>query len=206
MTLQLFDFDRSEIDDRFYNALYKKLSEPEWKHSKMLSTFLNLIFKSMLKDVMESRIRVGDDTHSDETTHCVRRRSSNVCYNCVYSTMCRSSVEFFFSSLNCSNGIAMDPNYCFEHKKHRAWRTATNWTKMKRNIFTMLSVTMINHFKRCPILLRGTTKSFAQQTKVTLYCGADLTCVHELLFLKHHSHPTVALFAQNLLDVSVGRV
>ena len=48
---------RSEIDDRYYNALYKKLSEPEWKNSKMLSTFLNLIFKSMLKDSMESRIR-----------------------------------------------------------------------------------------------------------------------------------------------------
>ena len=49
---------RSEIDDRYYNALYKKLSEPEWKNSKMLSTFLNLIFKSLLKDSMESRIRV----------------------------------------------------------------------------------------------------------------------------------------------------
>ncbi|CAF4413685.1 unnamed protein product, partial [Adineta steineri] len=48
---------RSEIDDRYYNALYKKLSEPEWKNSKMLSTFLNLIFKSMLKDSMEARIR-----------------------------------------------------------------------------------------------------------------------------------------------------
>jgi hypothetical protein len=49
---------RSEIDDRYYNALYKKLSEPELKNTKMLSTFLNLIFKSLLKDSMESRIRV----------------------------------------------------------------------------------------------------------------------------------------------------
>lgn len=34
-----------------------------------------------------------------------------------------------------------------------------------------------------------------------LYCGADYTCVHELLFLKHYAHPTVALFAENLLQV-----
>lgn len=31
-----------------------------------------------------------------------------------------------------------------------------------------------------------------------LFCGADYTCVHELVFLKNHSHPTVALFAANL--------
>jgi ribosome biogenesis protein MAK21 len=34
-----------------------------------------------------------------------------------------------------------------------------------------------------------------------LYCGSEYTCLHELIFLKNHSHPTVALFAQNLLDV-----
>lgn len=35
-----------------------------------------------------------------------------------------------------------------------------------------------------------------------LYCGSDYTCFHELLFLKNHSHPTIALFAQNIFDVS----
>jgi hypothetical protein len=34
-----------------------------------------------------------------------------------------------------------------------------------------------------------------------LYCGSDYTCLHELIFLKNHSHPSVALFAQSLLDV-----
>ena len=34
-----------------------------------------------------------------------------------------------------------------------------------------------------------------------LYCGSDSTCLHELLLLKNHAHPTVALFAQNLLEV-----
>lgn len=32
-----------------------------------------------------------------------------------------------------------------------------------------------------------------------LFCGADYTCLHELVFLRNHSHPTVALFAENLL-------
>jgi ribosome biogenesis protein MAK21 len=34
-----------------------------------------------------------------------------------------------------------------------------------------------------------------------LYCGSEYTCLHELMFLKNHSHPTVALFAQNIFDV-----
>ncbi len=34
-----------------------------------------------------------------------------------------------------------------------------------------------------------------------LYCGSEYTCLHELLFLKNHSHPSVALFARSLLDV-----
>jgi hypothetical protein len=34
-----------------------------------------------------------------------------------------------------------------------------------------------------------------------LYCGSEYTCLHELLLLKNHSHPSVALFSQNLLDV-----
>ena len=34
-----------------------------------------------------------------------------------------------------------------------------------------------------------------------LYCGSEYTCLHELLFLKNHAHPTVALFAQNILNV-----
>ena len=39
-----------------------------------------------------------------------------------------------------------------------------------------------------------------------LYCGSEYTCLHELLFLKNHSHPTVALFTQNLLDVRISFV
>ena len=36
-----------------------------------------------------------------------------------------------------------------------------------------------------------------------LYCGSEFTCLHELLFLKNHSHPSVALFTQHLLDVGI---
>jgi len=89
---------RSEIDDRFYNALYKKLSEPEWKNSKMLSTFLNLVFKSLLKDSMESRIRVRKFflvQHKYDSS-LFRRRLLNVYYNSVCSMIFHLSAEFCY--------------------------------------------------------------------------------------------------------------
>ena len=44
------------ISDRYYVALYRKLGDPELKHSARQSMFLNLLFKSMKKDVCERRV------------------------------------------------------------------------------------------------------------------------------------------------------
>jgi hypothetical protein len=92
------DCFRPEIDDRYYNALYKKLSEPEWKNSKMLSTFLNLIFKSLLKDSMESRIRVcfPDLVFYLNKISFLPRDLSNVYYNYVCLMMYHLFVVYFY--------------------------------------------------------------------------------------------------------------
>ena len=44
------------ISDRYYVALYRKLGDPELKRSARQSMFLNLLFKSMKKDVCERRV------------------------------------------------------------------------------------------------------------------------------------------------------
>ena len=46
------------ISERFYIALYKKLSDPALKTSSKQAMFLNLVFKSMNKDISERRIKV----------------------------------------------------------------------------------------------------------------------------------------------------
>lgn len=58
-----------------------------------------------------------------------------------------------------------------------------SWDHKKLNQTKEVFTTQYDIFKRNP-----------------LYCGSEFTCLHELLFLKNHSHPTVALFAQNILD------
>lgn len=48
------------ISDRYYVALYKKLLEPELKTTAKQAMFLNLLFKSLKKDVVERRVKVGE--------------------------------------------------------------------------------------------------------------------------------------------------
>ena len=47
------------ISERFYIALYKKLSDPGLKSSSKQAMFLNLVFKSMNKDISDRRVKVG---------------------------------------------------------------------------------------------------------------------------------------------------
>ena len=43
------------VSDRYYTALYKKMTDPALKHSSKQNMFLNLLFKSMKKDMSERR-------------------------------------------------------------------------------------------------------------------------------------------------------
>lgn len=47
------------ISDRYYVALYKKMLEPDLKYTAKQAMFLNLLFKSLKKDVVERRVKVS---------------------------------------------------------------------------------------------------------------------------------------------------
>ncbi|CAF3169610.1 unnamed protein product [Rotaria socialis] len=191
---------RSEIDERYFNALYKKLSEPEWKNFKMLSTFLNLIFKSMLKDTMEPRIRAFIKRllqlclFNDVPFICgilllisevVKRHPSG------QRLLLFSQKPNILSSKGDKTGEDDDDE---EEHFHDVVTEEDNqplqivpqvcsWDHKNLNKKTHNHATHYDIHKRNP-----------------LYCGSDYTCLHELMFLKNHAHPTVALFAQNIFD------
>ncbi|CAF1015084.1 unnamed protein product [Adineta steineri] len=190
---------RSEIDDRYYNALYKKLSEPEWKNSKMLSTFLNLIFKSMLKDSMEARIRAFIKRllqlclFNDVPFICgillliseIVKRHSNGQTLLLFS----QKSSFINEKLTENGGDDDDEEEHFhdvvpeDEQPLQIVPEVSSWDHKKINKTNQTYLSHYDMFKRNP-----------------LYCGSEYTCLHELLFLKNHSHPSVALFAQNIFD------
>ena len=49
------------VSDRYYVALYKKMSDPHLKASSKQSMFLNLLFKSIKKDTVDRRVKVKYD-------------------------------------------------------------------------------------------------------------------------------------------------
>ncbi|KAI8484292.1 hypothetical protein Bbelb_378900 [Branchiostoma belcheri] len=48
---------RQAVSDRYYTALYRKLSDPELKHSSRQAMFLNLLYKSVKSDVTFRRVK-----------------------------------------------------------------------------------------------------------------------------------------------------
>ncbi|UJR23294.1 hypothetical protein I4U23_026310 [Adineta vaga] len=187
---------RSEIDDRYYNALYKKLSEPEWKNSKMLSTFLNLIFKSMLKDSMESRIRAF---MKRLLQLCLFNDVPFICgILLLISELVKrhpngSRLLLFSQKTNIKMGQTTGEDEDEEEHFHdvpsdddqplQTVPETSSWDHKNLNQPKQTNIDHYDIFKRNP-----------------LYCGSEYTCFHELLFLRNHSHPTVALFAENIFQ------
>ena len=52
-------YSSESTSDRYYMALYKKMLDPALKSSSKQAMFLNLLFKSMKKDISDRRLQVG---------------------------------------------------------------------------------------------------------------------------------------------------
>ena len=49
---------RDDLIHRYYNAMYKKMFELEWRNTAKQTYFLNLLFNSIKKDDAKPRIKV----------------------------------------------------------------------------------------------------------------------------------------------------
>ena len=49
--------DADTVSDRYYNSLYRKLADPNLKNSSKQAIFMNLIYKSLKRDVVDRRIK-----------------------------------------------------------------------------------------------------------------------------------------------------
>lgn len=50
---------RDDMIHRYYNALYKKMFELEWRNTAKQTFFLNLLYNSLIKDESLPRIKVS---------------------------------------------------------------------------------------------------------------------------------------------------
>ncbi|XP_078314561.1 CCAAT/enhancer-binding protein zeta-like isoform X2 [Crassostrea virginica] len=194
--------DSSEnISDRYYVALYKKLLEPELKTTAKQAMFLNLLFKSLKKDVVERRVKA------------FVKRLLQICSYQPVQFVCGALVLLGELSRE-QKGILMTehtieedsddeehyedlpaPDETDEGEKSSS-ESSDSEDDRKGNKQKIKSSWVHKNLKNS-----GFTKSpeYDPQHRNPLYCRADAECIWELEKLSQHFHPTVSLFASNLL-------
>ncbi|XP_061172895.1 CCAAT/enhancer-binding protein zeta-like [Saccostrea echinata] len=194
--------DSSEnISDRYYVALYKKLLEPELKNTAKQAMFLNLLFKSMKKDSVERRVKAFVKRLLQV---CSYQPVQFVCGALVllgelmkvhkgiltldHTTEEDSDDEEHYEDLPAPDESEADDTSSSEssdsedEQKGAKSKVKSSWVhkNLKNSGFTKAA-------------------EYDPQHRNPLYCRADSECVWELQKLSQHFHPTVSLFASNLL-------
>ncbi|XP_056021868.1 CCAAT/enhancer-binding protein zeta-like [Ostrea edulis] len=196
---QVMDSSES-ISDRYYVALYKKLLEPELKHAAKQTMFLNLLFKSLKKDVVERRVKA------------FVKRLLQVCSYQPVQFVCGALVllgelmkvhigilSFTHTKEEDSDDEehyedlpAPDESEANDTTSSESSESEDEQKRAKSNKSSWVHKNLINS---------GFTKTpeYDPHHRNPLYCRADSECFWELQKLSQHFHPTVSLFASNLL-------
>ncbi|XP_014674207.1 PREDICTED: CCAAT/enhancer-binding protein zeta-like [Priapulus caudatus] len=216
---QLLDANEN-LSDRFYTVLYKKLSEPGLKTSSKQMMFLNLVFKSMLKDVVVKRLQaflkrlLQISAYQAPNFICgvlllvselLKKRPGTLSLKAPCSFEDDDEEEKFIDVDIAENednpadvkvaaisqpGSDVDDKSPVlpaieqqEASEKVAQKPNASWVH-KRNIQgRVLQLQDYDAYQRNP-----------------QYAGAEYTCMWELVKMAHHFHPSVGLFARDVIS------
>jgi ribosome biogenesis protein MAK21 len=202
------------VSDRFYSALYKKLIDPKLLTTTHQAMLLSLIFKAILKDTEIVRIKVFVKRLLQLALFMQPSFACGVLYlisqligkrTNIQSLVLKQSVlkdldddndeeERYYDVQNDETDTKQDDdndenrdlktntNTVNESALQPSWDHSANARNNKNN----------RRRHPCNFLSRN-----------PLYAGGEFCAYNELIYLKHHFHPTVALYATNILDGNI---
>ncbi|CAC5378332.1 MAK21 [Mytilus coruscus] len=183
--------DSSEtVSDRYYTALYKKMSDPNLKSSSKQSMFLNLLFKSIKKDTVDRR------------TKAFIKRLLQICSSQPAQFVCGALVllgELVKLKPAVIVGKHMSEESDDDEDEHFTDLPdpdSDSGTKEKQSYTTVKQNPSSWDHKSND---KNKTSHYDPHHRNPLYCNAENECIWELKQLKNHFHPTVSLFASNLI-------
>ncbi|VDI28213.1 ribosome biogenesis protein MAK21 [Mytilus galloprovincialis] len=183
--------DSSEtVSDRYYTALYKKMSDPELKSSSKQSMFLNLLFKSIKKDTVDRR------------TKAFIKRLLQICSSQPAQFVCGALVllgELVKLKPSVIVGKHMVEESDDDEDEH--FTDLPDPDSDSGNKETQSQTTIKENPSSWDHRSKDKNKSshYDPQHRNPLYCNAENECIWELKQLKNHFHPTVSLFATKLV-------
>ncbi|XP_041353162.1 CCAAT/enhancer-binding protein zeta-like [Gigantopelta aegis] len=200
---QVMDASHSGAD-RYYMALYKKLADPSLKTSSKHALFLNLLFKSLTKDVSEKRIKA------------FAKRLLQVCSYQSPPFVCGALVllsevikgkpgvmnfkQVFVDSDDEEHFTDFPESEEFKLNSGSSGYHSNSDEEQGESLVGSGSKTQSSWMHRQNISRKSDTGDYDPYFRNPLYCRADQECIWELKKLVQHYHPTVSLFAQTLLE------
>ncbi|GFS25836.1 CCAAT/enhancer-binding protein zeta-like, partial [Elysia marginata] len=200
--------------DRYYACLYRKLSDPALKNSSKQSIFMNLIFKSLKRDIVDRRIKAFFKRILQVYS---QHPPQVICGVLIILSQILSEKPGLLEVKHVSEGAWSDdeeekfvdqplPAEFEDSDTNQRSQTATTSDNDKTDERDQLpnSDATVNGVKgswvhRANFGGAGRASSYDPYSRNPLYSRAELDCVWELQHLARHYHPSVRLYAETLL-------
>ena len=190
---------RGEVSDRFYQALYFLLLHPELRTSSKQALFLNVLYGAIRQDTSMTRVRALVKRLLQVALH---ERSNFVCAALVVVSETLRLHEGARDMLTVPEVPEQDPSKIAisgdaDLAEERAQQLA---------VMRALMAEQEQEAAQQPGAPPGNISSrrvYNPLKENPLRSNADNSCAWELLLLAEHNHPTVSLFAKQILDLSL---
>lgn len=192
---------RQSVSDRFYQALYGKLLEPELNESSKHTMLLNLVFKSLKADPTVKRIKSFIKRLLQVSSHQQATFTCGVVFLLAEILQTKSACK----------SLTQQPPDEDEEEKFYDIKVDKEETKKKmdQNVVDDEDVNEVEDAD-ADAPTGGSSWTFVQKIKVgstvykpdnrnPLFSGAEFTCAWETAALKRHYHPSVGHFTESFM-------
>lgn len=209
---------REDMVNRYFNALYRRMFDLEWRNTAKQTYFLNLLYNSLIKDESLPRIKA------------FVKRLLQICFSQNVPFVCGSFMlisellkvkksifqldhsQLAKNSITASSENKLDEDdeeEKFVDIKDESDNEANNngnndesenevEDDESKNLKRKKSTSWVH--KSNVVFKRHDKYDYKERNP--LYCGADKTLTYELHLFTRHYHPTVVVFANKLMNVS----
>ncbi|KAL3875114.1 hypothetical protein ACJMK2_038048 [Sinanodonta woodiana] len=198
------------VSDRYYSSLYRKMLDPALKNSSKCAMFLNLLFKSMKKDMSERRVKAFIKRllqiccHQNPQFTCgclvllseVLKHKPGIQMNFSHMEEDSDEEEHFLDlPLSEDTEDTSKPLHAVDDSDDEDMKKRKNSDDPDKT-----SSNKPSWIHRKNLGAKAKRDDYDPCHRNPQYCHAENECMWELKKLSQHFHPSVALFASQLLQ------